>query len=440
MGRFKILSILGAVLFTLVSTACTNDTTSSSQQDNYSTLSREFQYNYMLLYFYYNDAAQYLDTPEYYVGKGDSEYSEYRIPWDYWDTYYLYAQMNDKFTRYVDPMRSAAYLNLLQNSETKMGTGITVSSTAQGEFIVESVIMNSPADKAGINKGDIITAIDKTVPGSLVIFNKLSSGKIGDNIVYTLKRDSSSLDVSLTLDEYFSPTAELSFRDSIPIIRIESFTPHTSSDSGTYGEVLEMLKATEKYSSIIVDLRDNGGGEGEQCMGIANQFLSKGDTTIGIISTSPDTINITQALDTSFTINDQDGIAKDRYVVILANENSASCSEIFISALTSNRNSPIVGSPTYGKGIGQMSVSTPAYAIASITAMRVINKDGQSYHKYGFEPDFAISDNSAALEKAVTLAKERSFKRTAGYGSTNRNFLAKQTGEDNMPGFYKILK
>lgn len=439
MGGFKFLSVLGAALFALVSTACTHNSASSDQDAN-GSLSREFQYNYMLLYFYYNDASQYLDAPEHYVGKGDAEYSEYKIPWDYWDIYYLYAQMNDKFTRYVDPLRSAAYLNLLQNSETKMGTGITVSSTAQGEFIVESVIMNSPADKAGINKGDIILAVDQTVPGSTTIFNKLSSGEIGDNIVYTIKRDSSTLDVTLTLNEYFSPTAELSFRDSIPIIRIESFTPQTSSDSGTYGEVLEMLKATEKYSSIIVDLRDNGGGEGEQCMGIANQFLSKGDTTIGIISTYPDTINITQALDTSFTINDQDGIAKDRYVVILANEKSASCSEIFISALTSNRNSPIVGSPTYGKGIGQMSVSTPAYAIASITAMRVIDKNSQSYHKYGFEPDFLLTSNEAILEKGVALAKERTFKRTAGYGSTNRNFLAKQAHEDNIPGFYKILK
>ena len=71
--------------------------------------------------------------------------------------------------------------------------------------------------------------------------------------------------------------------------------------------------------------------------------------------------------------------------------------------------------------------------------MKVIDKDRNSYHKYGIEPDFSIQDNDLVLATAAELAKDMKFKRIAGYGKTNTGHFAKQAvAQDTMPGFYLL--
>lgn len=96
---------------------------------------------------------------------------------------------------------------------------------------------------------------------------------------------------------------------------------------------------------------------------------------------------------------------------------SASCTEIFAAAITANLKVPIVGTTSFGKGIGQIYVTTPDTAFGAVTNTLFYDKDGNTYHTYGFEPDFSISDADSALAKAVELAKEGTFKRTAGYST-----------------------
>jgi C-terminal processing protease CtpA/Prc len=106
-----------------------------------------------------------------------------------------------------------------------------------------------------------------------------------------------------------------------------------------------------------------------------------------------------------------------------------------------NKKFPVVGLTTYGKGIGQKYITTPSYSLAIITGMQIVDKDLNTYHKYGIQPDFIISDNEQALNKAVELAKEMTYVRTAGYGTTNTGHFAKAATEpDTMPGFYYLPK
>ena len=221
-----------------------------------------------------------------------------------------------------------------------------------------------------------------------------------------------------------------------------SITPScASNDSGTSEEFLDALRQTEKYKATIIDLQDNGGGDGDECIPMITNFLSKGDTAIGIISADRDSIFNRQVFDTAFTITDVDGIAKDRYFVFLANNMTASCSELMLAGILSNKNYPVVGTTTYGKGIGQRYIITPSLSIAAITSKRVVDKNRKFYHKYGIEPDFAISDRELAIEKAVELAKDMNYVRTAGYGSVSTGNFAKTAVEpDTMPGFYFIPK
>ena len=78
-------------------------------------------------------------------------------------------------------------------------------------------------------------------------------------------------------------------------------------------------------------------------------------------------------------------------------------------------------------------------SLVSITSMKIIDKQKTTYHKYGIAPDFAISDNDLALEKALALAKDQNYIRVAGYGTVNTGHFAKAAVEpDTMPGFYLL--
>ena len=407
---FKFIFLCGSAL---CFNACVseNSAVTVNENDPATTFSNEFKYNYILLRYLYIDQDKYLGEPEDYIDKIDPDvFDGYDIPWDYYDIYYMYSQMNDPYTYYVDPYHSAKSIRAISVSEQLMDAGFEWTfDESTGEFTVKSVTKNAPADKT--------------------------------TETYTVQRDSATIEIPIVLESYYSPTVELSFRDSIPIIKIMNFIPQSSNDSGSYGEFMEFLRETEQYKSTVIDLRNNGGGDGDQCFSMAQELLSKGDSAAGVISTYRDSVSNRQAFDTTFEINVKDGYAKDRYFVFLANGYSASCSEVFLLSVTQNKNYPIVGTTTYGKGIGQIFAQTPSYSLARITAMKVIDKDNNTYHKYGIEPDFNISNDELALTKAVELAKEMTYIRTAKYGSVNTGHFAKSAvTPDTMPGFYFLPK
>ena len=438
-------SVFSFVCLNLSIVACdTSDEVTSLKSEPLSAgVSNEFIYNYELLHFFYIHQDKYLDKPETYIGKADEEaLFEKGIPWDYYDIYYMYSQMNDPYTYYLDPSIAASLLNSLNNSEEKIGAGFVLdSSLVPNKYVIKNVIKNSPADKSGIKAGDEIIEIEGIVPTSEIAFRRLAVGVEGETITYTIKRDSATKKIPVVIAHYFMPTLELTFMDSIPIIKINEFTGHTSNDSGSYGEFKEILRETKNYPTTIIDLRDNGGGDADQCFAMTQELLSKGDTTVAVIEADADTVLNKQIFDTTYYINEFDGMAKDRYFVFLANEMTASCSEIMIAGVVSNKKYPVIGTTTYGKGIGQSQMLTPSYSLASITRLQIIDKQKLTYHKYGIEPDFAIRNDKQALNKAVALAKEQNFVRVAGYGNENTGHFAKMgTAPDTMPGFYFLPK
>ena len=95
---------------------------------------------------------------------------------------------------------------------------------------------------------------------------------------------------------------------------------------------------------------------------------------------------------------------------------------MFDSALTANIKAPIVGTNSFGKGIGQYYIQTPENGFGVITAIQILDKNGESFHSYGFVPDFDIPDSVSALVKAVELAKAATFKRQAGYNPEEQTY------------------
>ena len=144
-------------------------------------------------------------------------------------------------------------------------------------------------------------------------------------------------------------------------------------------------------------------------------------------------------------IDDENGIGKGRYYVFMADTGSASCAEIMLTGVLHNTKSPLVGMVTYGKGIGQAYLGTYAGGLAGITCLRIFDKYGKSYHRYGFAPDYEESDPEKALELALSLAKEATAVGAGNYGTTDLGHftLKKSVRASKKPergGAFKVIR
>lgn len=464
----KLSQIHATVAFTLALglslAGCSSDGSSDSinlppsqwnpDEESYTLEEIELLFNHELVGLFYLNSEKELKDVDAYMGKGSSSdsYTKSACTGPYVDVCYMYEQLEDGFTRYFDPNYATSILQMLNESESAVGIGAEVQDTEDSTVVVSNVYANGPAEGL-LSVGDTIVSVDGTMPSSAAAFEKLTNGNQGDKILVTVHSvDGEESTVKITLDEFLAPTVYLSFVDSIPVVRITEFTVETSSDSGTYGEFMSIVNKLGDYKSMIVDLRGNPGGETNQCSDIAAEFLGKNDTIITFIETAVDSTvkhgivtDYFQILDTTTYIASENGVVKDKYVVFLANENSASCAEILLASVTTKKKTPVVGTTTYGKGIGQMVMGTYANGLALITGLKMLDKNGVSYHKMGIEPDHIITDADEQLKKAVAIAKEASEKREAGYGKVpTGNFKkVKAFGPLGIPAskadFYNLL-
>ena len=398
--------------------------------------------NYYLEVLYVN-ADKELQNYSYYQDQGEKNgYSETR--YEFPDVEYMYSTLSDNFTKYFSPALTETIMSRLFYSEEEIGIGadfeeiIGISCVAEGfcndsnTLVFKHVYLNGPADKIGIQKGDTLYHINGLVPRNEQQLERIIAVfDAGESIPISVKRGEEIIPLTITFDTYMTPTVFVDEVDSIPVITITEFTDSTTMESGTYGEFIEALNQTEGAEATILDLRGNPGGTVPLCIAMAAELLPKNDTVITIVEHTADSITDEPYIDTTIYVTDKDGIAANRYYVILADAGSASCAEIMIAGVASNTKSPIVGSTTYGKGIGQSYLGTVAGGLTGITNLKFLDKNWNSYHKYGIVPDFEESNKDRAMQKAVELAQAKTATRTAGYGTvdTGHFTLAKSKSE-----------
>lgn len=416
----------------------------SEQEENkpLSLADEEFQFNYEALYFYYLAASTQLGSIDKYKGYGQNAgYSpDY---YEYPDIYYMYSQMDDNYTLYFGPYY-AQQRDFSATTEDSYNLAVSVESRDSSKLVITQVFPNGPGEKAGLKEGDTILYVGATVPGDADGFNKLTSGKEGDSLSLKVLRGSDSLDIKAELFCYKMPSVTVTYRDSIPVIKITEYAnasavscaeaDDNTSENGTADEFKAALKATK--GATVIDLRGNPGGTLDQCFTATEDLLSKGDTLIifEYADMAPDSVH--QMIMRENIVASKDGVGKGRYYVFLADTNTASCAEMMMMGATTNLKTPVVGMITYGKSIGQYYIPTIAKGYSIITGMKMYDKNGSSPHDYGFAPDYEIADSLKALDKAVELAKAGKEKRTKGYGTKRLHHFtdtfAKKASNGNM--------
>lgn len=280
------------------------------------------------------------------------------------------------------------------------GIGILMGQDKDGNVIILGTIKNSPAEKSEIKAGDIVLKVDgeDCIGKDLTLVSNKIKGEIGTKVKLELLRGEKVIEKTVTRQKIEINVIESKMlENNIGYIKIMSFDEETLEGfQSNYDQLIE-----NGAESIIIDLRNNGGGLVNVATEMVDLFLPKNSVIMKSIDK-----------DNNEMITKASNIKKNNIkVVVLTNENSASASEIFVAALKDNNFAKIVGTKTFGKGIVQELVQIKNIGYMKITIEEFLTPNGDKINKNGIAPDYEIenikdSDEDLQLKKAIEVIKE----------------------------------
>ncbi len=285
------------------------------------------------------------------------------------------------------------------------GTGIQVYNDEKNNIVIYDVISNSPAEKAGLKKGDIITKIGNKDTTNMTISNFSKLVKKQTNIKLTYKRQEKENTVKLKLEEIEleSVSSKIIEKENkkIGYIKITIFANNTAKQLKTQLKSLE----NKNINALIIDLRDNSGGHLTAAEDILSQFLDKSHPIYQI-----------KSKDSQEKYYSAGSKTKTYKIALLVNKNSASASEVVTSALKEQYGAYIIGEKTYGKGTVQELQTLSNGEQYKLTTKSWLTSKGNKVDGAGITPDYEISldetytknptdENDNQLQKAINILK-----------------------------------
>lgn len=281
------------------------------------------------------------------------------------------------------------------------GLGISVG-IRDGALTVIAPIEGTPADRAGLESGDIILKIDDESTISMTIDDAISKmrGKVGDPIDIAIVREGElkPLDIHIvrdiiTIESVYSKT----IGDDVLYVRVTSFDQKVAED---VTKAINEKKKTTK--GIILDLRNNPGGLLDQAVDLVDIFVDKGD----IVSQkgrheSDNKIYTASHRKTITTVP----------VVVLINGGSASASEIVSGALQDHKRAIVVGENTFGKGSVQVVLPITNQEAIKLTIARYYLPSGRTIQAVGVKPDIEVFPGEVKTTKNEFAIKEADLKK-----------------------------
>ena len=330
------------------------------------------------------------ELEKYYIGDMDTESMTETAIKGY------VAGLKDDYSEYLT---KEEYEELLISiTGDYVGIGIYMSQDVEGNIIVVSPIVGSPAEEAGLQAGDIITAINGESCSEMDLDTASSKikGQEGTTVELEILRENEKLNktVERRTVEIQDSRSEI-LEGNIGYIQLTTF------DEGCADNVEQYLLdfQNQGINSVIIDLRDNTGGVVTEAIDFAELFVKRGDIIMRSYNKA-DNVTLTKSNNTK---------PVDMEIVILVNEYSASATEIVTAALKDNEVATIVGTTTYGKGVMQEVMPLFDGAL-KVTTEEFKTPNGNEINRIGIMPDEIVEDNvdteeDEQLQKAIEILK-----------------------------------
>jgi carboxyl-terminal processing protease len=276
------------------------------------------------------------------------------------------------------------YEDMRVQTRGKFG-GLGIEVTMEGGLIkIVSPIDDTPAQRAGLKSGDLITHLNTERVRGLTLSQAVEKmrGKVGEDIKLTIMRvGKEPFDVIVTrgIIPIRSVKSRVEAKD-IGYIRISSFSQPTEKE---LKNAMKKIKKElgEKFIGLVLDLRNNPGGLLDQAIAVSDTFLEKGE----IVSTRGRKKEDHQR----FHARPGD-LAEGKPIIVLINGGSASASEIVAGALQDHQRAIILGTKSFGKGSVQTIIPLKKKGAMRLTTSRYYTPSGRSIQEIGVDPDIIV--------------------------------------------------
>lgn len=316
----------------------------------------------------------------------------------------MVESLGDPYTVFFPPVESKQFAADIKGSFG--GVGMEVGQE-NGIITVITPLKGSPAEAAGIRKGDRILKIDNKETARLSTDEavRLIRGDVGTSVKLTVGRNGRTpFEVTIVRDIINIPTIEQkSLGDGIFYIALYSFTEN--SPNLFRAALREFIESGD--TKLVLDLRGNPGGYLEAALDMASWFLPPGTVVIREERGQGKEEN-------TYRSRGYDIFTENLKFVILVDEGSASASEILAGALSEHGKATLIGEQTFGKGSVQELVPITSDTSIKVTIARWLTPNGHSISENGITPDIVIEPTEADIKalKDVQLDRAVQFLKT----------------------------
>ncbi len=303
------------------------------------------------------------------------------------------------------------------------GLGIEITQQ-EGYVRVITPIDDTPAFDAGVQPGDLITAVDGVSLLGLTMTEAVDMmrGPVGSEIIITVLREgvADPFDLSIIRDTIRVRAVRSRIEGNIVVLRLTTFNEQTyDSMAQLLQEAISELGGIDQLQGVVLDLRNNPGGLLLQAISVSDAFLERGEivSTRGRNESDIERHNATPG-----------DLIEGRPMVVLINGGSASASEIVAGALQDHNRAVVVGERSFGKGSVQLLIPLRGNGGAMrLTTSRYFTPSGRSIQALGVAPDIVVRQPTPVEDPAAPTEDARPRRSE----STLRNALSNENITDD---------